>query len=366
MTTGEHLRGGVLVIGAGLMGTSIGLALTRAGVEVFLDDPDASSLAKAQERGAGKALTVHDVASLVVVATPPRVAGATMAAASRRFPEAIVTDIASVKARVLRDAREDGAAMLHVVGGHPMAGRETSGPDGARADLFDGRLWIITPEPDTSGDAVLCVHELAVACGALPVEMTPQEHDAAVALVSHVPQLLATSMASELTEAPAEYVQIAGQGLVDVTRIAGSNPAMWSDIIAGNAQEVGARLDALLQTLTDIRDAVSRLQNQPSDPQAIMDVEAHVSRGGQGRALLPGKHGSAPASLWEVPVLIEDAPGALAQLVVAAGELGVNVEDIRIEHVFGKPSGMVSLFIRPMNSQTLIKGLRERGFDVRA
>lgn len=347
------------------MGTSIALALARAGVEVLLDDPNEQHLADAVARGAGQPLAAADSVDVVVVATPPRVAGATMAAASRRFPDAVVTDIASVKGRVLRDAREAGAQMTHVVGGHPMAGRETAGPAGARADLLDGRLWVITPESESTLESVRTVHELALACGAIPVEMTPAEHDSAVALVSHLPQLVATSIAGELTDAPAEHVRIAGQGLVDMTRIAGSNPLMWSDIVAGNADEVGARLDALMARLADIRDAVQRLQAQPSDPHAIVDLERALATGGEGRALLPGKHGSAPSSTVEVPVLIPDAPGSLAELVVAAGDLQVNLEDIRIEHVFGKPSGMVSLFIRPTKLDDLVRGLRERGFDVR-
>lgn len=355
-----------LIIGTGLMGTSIGLALSRVGAPVLLDDPNADHLADAVAKGAGQTLSASDSVDVVIVATPPRVAGAAMAAASRRFTDAVITDIASVKTRVLRDAREAGAQMSHLVGGHPMAGRETAGPSGARADLLDGRLWVITPESESTLDSVRAVHELALACGAIPVEMTASEHDAAVALVSHLPQLVATSIASELNDAPAEHVRIAGQGLVDMTRIAGSNPVMWSDIVAGNAHEVGARLDALITRLATMRDAVQRLQQQPSDPQAIADLEHALTSGGKGRALLPGKHGSAPSSTVEVPVLIADTPGSLAALVVAAGELNVNLEDIRIEHVFGKPSGMVSLFIRPTNLDDLVLGLRERGFDVRS
>lgn len=364
--TAEVIPGSVHIIGAGLMGTSIGLALRRAGVDVSLEDPRAEHRDEAIAAGAGRVFDDRDAPVLVVVACPPRPTGAVIAEATRRFPGAAVTDVASIKSVILADARAEGADMRRVVGGHPMSGRETSGPAGARADLLDDRLWIIAPDPDVDTEALRMVHRLITACGAYPVEMTPADHDRAVALVSHLPQVLSSSLAAQLLAGDPEDVRIAGQGLRDMTRIAGSNIPMWSDIIAGNAGPIGDALTALVADLLEMQLTLGQLQEAPSDRQAVERTEGLLARGARGRALIPGKHGGAASTYGVVTVMIEDKPGQLGRLFAVAGDAGVNLEDVRIEHVLGRPSGLVDLFVQPEVAERLSAALRNQGVDVRA
>jgi len=356
----------VLVVGAGLIGTSVALALRRVGVDVLLDDVDAVNLRVAQDAGAGRLVHDADVPGLVVVAVPPRHAAAAIARASLRYPQATITDVTSVKAQVIQEAIGLGADPARLVGGHPMAGREVSGAAGARADLMDDRLWVLTPLPSSGIEHVRNVHRLVSACGALPVEMTSGDHDAAVALVSHTPQVLSSVLAGRLVDADAEHVRIAGQGLRDMTRIAASNVDMWSDILAANAGPVADVIDAVVR---DLQRTVSALREM-ADAGAVDTVEAEVASvltsGVAGQQRIPGKHGAAPSSYREVSVIVADRPGELARLFVAVGDASVNLEDIRIEHVFGRPSGLVALFVRPEAGERLLAALRERDFDVRA
>jgi len=253
-----HMPKNLLVIGSGLIGTSVALALRRAGLDVLLSDRDESCVLTAVEAGAGRALEPSDVPEVVIVAVPPRHAGEVLAEASGRWPEATISDVTSVKQGVLVEAVARGADASRLVGGHPMAGREVSGPAAAVADLLDDRLWVVTPLPQTRVEHVRRIHRLISACGALPVEMDPQEHDAAVALVSHAPQVLSSVLAAQLAGTDEDSVRIAGQGLRDMTRIAGSNVDMWSDILSANAGPVA---DVLQQVASDIERAVDSLRS---------------------------------------------------------------------------------------------------------
>ncbi|MBU6243598.1 MAG: prephenate dehydrogenase [Actinomycetales bacterium] len=373
------VEGPVLVVGTGLIGTSIALSLRRAGVEVLLDDVDPAALRTAVEMGAGRALDstqqpahtepgARSTAGLpqpmiVLVAVPPLAAAEAVARACERYPDATITDVSSVKAPVLEAAAQRGADMARVVGGHPMAGREVSGAAGARADLLDDRWWILTPCPTTQPARVDAVRRLVQTCGAVAAELSPQEHDRAVALVSHAPQVLSSVLAGELLRARPAYVQIAGQGLRDMTRIAGSSSALWTEILAANAEPVVEVLSGVMERLgRALEDLRSVVDGQAG---AIDGLTQALVDGAQGRALIPGKHGAAPLDYAEVAVMVADRPGELARLFVAAGEAGINLEDVRIEHVLGRPSGLVELSVRPAATEPLITALRARGFDVR-
>ena len=360
------LTGPVHVIGAGLIGTSIALALRRAGVDVTLEDSTDRHADVAIGMGAGRILTEADQPELVVVAVPPRASGSVMAEATVRFPLATVTDVASVKAVVLDDARRAKGDLARIVGGHPMAGRESSGPSGARADLLDDKLWVITPLPGNAEDDLLRVHRLVTTCGAYAVEMSPEEHDRAVALISHVPQLISSALAAQLTSADESHVRLTGSGLRDMTRIAGSNAQMWSDIVAGNSIPIRDALTALMDELRGLEVTLNALAADPSSDSAVGRVEDLLRSGAEGKTRIPGKHGAAESPYVKVQVMVPDEPGSLAGLFVAAGELGINLEDVSIEHVLGRPSGLVDLFVHPAASAALCEGLTNKGFDVRA
>ena len=354
--------GPVLVVGTGLIGTSIALALTRAGVQVYLRDQDAEQLRTAVEMGAG-AQHQGELPSLVVVAVPPRAASRELAAASREFTEATITDVTSVKSGILRQAVFAGADSARLVGGHPMAGREVSGAAAARADLFDDRLWILTPTAETAAEHCARAQLLVSVCGALPVEMAASEHDVAVALVSHAPQVVSSALAAQLLPAKELHISVAGQGLRDMTRIASSDSGLWLDILSENAGPVSEVLSGLVFELQEVLHALQELAAGDRDHQEAID--ATLRAGVLGRQRIPGKHGDAESPYREVSVVVADEPGELARLFIAAGEAGINLEDVRIEHVLGRPSGRVELSVRPESADPLVAALQERGFDVR-
>lgn len=352
----------VLVVGTGLMGTSVALALTESGARVHLADRDPAALALAADLGAGSPETPGQNPDIVVLAVPPRAVGPAVQAYQRRYPQCIVTDIASTKSHVQADV-EAMADVTRFVGGHPLAGRERSGAGAARADLFQDRPWVLTPVPATQAGAVAVVEDLVRRCGAQPVVMAPQRHDEAVALVSHVPQVAASLVAARLTGADDDAVALAGQGLRDVTRIAASDPGLWTEILVTNASAVRAVLLELAADLDSVATALGTVGDDPGDRghQVVSDA---LRRGGHGRSRLPGKHGAPPAAYVTVPVVVPDRPGELARILQAAGEAGVNVEDITIEHSAGRPVGLVELAVRPEAADRLAAALRTAGWSV--
>jgi prephenate dehydrogenase len=364
----------VLVIGAGLMGTSVALALVRAGVEVLLDDPDPAHLRVAVSLGAGTPMSSTgpdaaragtgdvDEVGLVVVSVPPAVLGTVIAEALVRFPGAIVTDLGSVKAATLDDVTARAPDHLdRYVGGHPMAGSEQSGPLAARADLFDGRAWAVTPHLRSRPDAVEAVEGLAHTCGAFAVSMTPAEHDEAVALVSHLPQVASSVVAGLLTTGAEGHLVLAGQGLRDVTRIAAGDPALWSQILSANAEPVARLLHEAAEHLHRI--AVTLEKTEPGMPGAG-DLRRSLERGVSGVRRLPGKHGMRPEPFASVPVLLPDRPGELARLFADVGRAGVNIEDVRIDHSPGTPAGLVQLAVHPDAVPALLEALEQHGWAV--
>ena len=361
------IKGPVLVIGAGLIGASIGQALKRANVDVWLSDVDETQVSTAVAMGAGQSLaslkTETRVPQLVVVAVPPRFAAQVLANASIDFPESVITDVTSVKSNILKQALAFGADESRLVGGHPMAGREVSGAAAARKDLFDDRLWIITPLGLSSASSQDLVEQLALTCGAIAVKMTVQEHDQAVALVSHAPQVVSSALAAQLLPAKEHHIAVAGQGLRDMTRIAASDNDLWVDILSENAAPVAEVIGGLIAELQEVLHALQELANGDEDHSEILD--ATLRAGAKGRARIPGRHGNIEAAFSQVAVLIEDKPAELARLFVAAGDAGINLEDVRIEHVLGRPSGLVELSVRPDRAQELVDALVSRDFDVK-
>jgi prephenate dehydrogenase len=359
-SAGEHvgLTGPVLVVGAGLLGTSIGLALRRKGIDVLLRDVNPQNVTIASSVGAGvdaDSMPVVPTPQLVVVAVPPdHLADEIVAALGAG--EAVVTDVGSVKSAPLHAvaARVDGQQLARYVGSHPMAGSERSGPFAASSALFDGRPWAVTPHPAADPEAVELVTALARACGATPVALTPQEHDQAVARTSHLPHLLAALVAGRLADAPPAHLALSGQGVRDVTRIAAGDPALWQQIIAGNAHAVQDVLGAVRGDLDELLDAITSGSRDR--------VEAVLARGVQGTAAIPGKHGGPVQPTGAVYVTVPDHPGELARLLADAGDIGVNVEDLRIDHDPGRPVGLVELTVAADRADFLKESLEGRGW----
>lgn len=347
----------VLIIGTGLIGTSVGLALMRSGYDVLLQDRSQEHLQAAESMGAGRALAPKDQPDLVVVAVPPgQLLEATKSACSQ-YVNATFTDVCSVKTQPVADIETIASIRGRFVGGHPMAGRETSGPLGARVDLFVDRPWILTPTPDVHPDRIAVVRNMAEDCGAVVSTMTAAAHDRAVALTSHTPQLLASLMAGLIAKAPATDIQLSGQGLRDLTRIAGSNPELWDEILQSNAIEVDAVLEAFGEHLESVRNAL----------QAGSSLREMLHVGNAGKSRIPAKHGGpVRAEDAVVSVSIDDRPGALARLFAAAADAAISIEDVRIDHLLGRELAIVDLSVRPESAQLLRELLTDGGWQVRS
>ncbi|SDP26671.1 prephenate dehydrogenase [Actinacidiphila guanduensis] len=356
-----------LVIGTGLMGTSAALALTSRGVEVHLYDHDESAARTAASLGAGTAGLPAEPVDLVVVAVPPGHVAATLADAMARGLGSGYLDVASVKGGPRRDLAALGCDLARYIGTHPMAGRERSGPLAATADLFEGRPWVLTPTPETDTEVLNLALELVALCRAVPVVMDADAHDRAVALVSHTPQLVSSMVAARLEHAEEAAVRLCGQGIRDVTRIAGSAPGMWMDILAANPGPVADVLADLATDLAETVAALRALQSADDDKRrgGAAGIEDILRRGNAGRAKVPGKHGTAPKAYETVAVLIGDQPGELARLFADAGAAGVNIEDVRIEHSTGQQAGLVDILVEPRSAPVLTAALRQRGWALR-
>ena len=351
----------IAVIGTGLIGTSIALALRGHGSTVWLTDSDPAAARLAVDLGAGELLpdATNDPADVAVIAVPPAAVAATLAEAQTRNLAHSYTDVASVKQLPVADARNRGCDLTGYVPGHPLAGREKHGPAAARADLFLGRTWALCPLPETSEPALQAVTDLVLTCGAVPVRTDPAAHDRWVALISHAPHLVAAAMAARLEEAPGEALDLAGQGLRDVTRIAAGDTALWTQILSANAAPVA---EVLAAVAADLAEAARVLAEDDDSDKA---VAALLDRGQAGVARIPGKHGGAPREFAVVQVVIPDQPGELARLFEATGAAGVNIEDVRIEHSPGLPVGVAELSVRPAEAGVLLDALEAGGWPVR-
>jgi prephenate dehydrogenase len=346
------LVGPVEVIGTGLLGTSIALACRRAGIEVLLTDASSEHLRTASGLGAGRPRTAEDRPQLVVVAVPPDHLG-TVIAAALAASDAVVTDVGSVKTGPLV-AVAGLRGVERYVGGHPMAGSERSGPLAATAALFDGRPWAVTPHEASRPDAVELVEALALLCGAVPVRLSPAEHDRAVARTSHVPHLLASLVAARLADAPEEHLALSGQGVRDVTRVAAGDPGLYGQIVSANA-------DAVLGLLGEVRAELDVLIEAISTGNRA-GLGVLLEQGVAGTRAIPGKHGGPVRPTRSVFVSVPDHPGELARLFADAGASEVNIEDVHIDHDPGRPVGLVELLVEEGRAEHLLVSLESRGW----
>jgi prephenate dehydrogenase len=328
------LPGPVLIVGTGLLGTSLGLALRRRDVPVLLSDRNPEHVRTASGLGAGHEHT-GEPPGLVVVAVPPDHVGAEVGRALAAW-DAVVTDVGSVKTAPLREL-EGHPGLERYVGSHPMAGSERSGPLAASPTLFDGRPWAVVPHQGSTPAATEAVTTLARLAGASVVRLSPEEHDLAVARTSHLPHLLAVLVAGRLADAPAEHLALSGQGVRDVTRIAGGDPGLWQQIVTGNAPAVAGLLTQVRDQLDVLIDAVTTGDRLP--------LGEILERGVAGTRAIPGKHGGPSRPTASVFVSLPAPPGELARLFADAGASGVNIEDVHIDHDPARDTGLVELLV---------------------
>ena len=353
----SELAGGkrAQVTGLGLVGTSIALALRERGWTVTGRDLDASRARRARELGAVDELGVDHVADVAFVATPVAAIAAEVRAlfAGDLSGNLVVTDVGGVKGPIVAEISHP-----RFVGGHPMAGSEHEGPDGADPDLFAGATWVLTPTSSTDPEAFSAVQSVIAELGADLVALAPGRHDELVALVSHVPHLTAATMmglATEATDAHTALLRLAAGGFRDMTRIAAGSSAIWPDICRDNASSIVPVLDDLIARLNEVRRIVAE-EDRPSLV-ALLD-QAQLAR----RNLPP--RASRPSSVAELHVLIPDRPGVLAQVTTIAGELGVNIEDLEMVHSQEQPRGVLILTVATEAAERVRRSLGEHGFGL--
>ena len=346
---GERRR--ALVVGLGLIGGSVALALRAAGWVVLGRDADEARVQGALESEIIDAVwSDGDDVELTVVATPvgsvPEVVAWALGATT-----GLVTDAGSVKTPMvplMADAR--------YVGGHPMAGSELEGLAGARADLFEGRTWVLTPVTSTDDDAFTEIRSIVAGFGAEVVSLAPERHDSMVAIVSHVPHLTAASLMGLAAEQSTEQrglMRLAAGGFRDMTRIAAGHPGIWPDICLGNRDAILLELDRLVAQLSEVRDMVA------TDDRARL---VHLlERARSARRALPARFAMAE-DLAEVRVPIADQKGALAKVTTLATDLDVSIADIEIAHSVEGDEGVLILLVEAENGERLRDGLIERGY----
>ena len=337
----------LVVIGAGLIGTSIALGAKKIGAEVELLDEDGRAQALANDLV--EASKVIDP-EIVVIAAPTSALSGVMNRYKSLYPKSTFIDIGSTKTKVKAEVQKNPEFASRFCPTHPMAGRELDGAEAAQSDLFVGKSWVITPLEETSKASIDITKELIEALGARVITMNPEDHDLAVATVSHLPQVISSLLAAQLTGKDPDYLALAGSGVLDTTRIAGSNPQLWREILNLNRE-------ALLPLLKDFQKDLSTLIEN-------YDVQEILERGRKGRQSLPGKHRSVSRNYTYLPVVIEDKPNQLALLFNECGKANVNVEDIAIEHSPEQNTGLVLLALNSDDANILNKHLNSAGWRV--
>jgi prephenate dehydrogenase len=328
----QHVR----VVGAGLIGTSIALGLANRGVSVELHDEDQRALGLAKDL-----LAPHmkaGIPDLVIIATPPKTILSVLKREFSYNPQATFIDVGSVKNNLVLEVEALTELAVRFVGSHPMAGREVAGPSSAQADLFQGRAWILTPTSVTEESSIDIAKELVEALGATTYIMSAPDHDSLLARISHLPQITSTALAGAIEEL-GDNLNLSGQGLRDMTRIANSDGELWSEILLENQNEVLKAIGEYQQIITNLKEALER-----RDQSALKELFVN---GNKGRARVSGKHGSKPRNYSHLMIVIKDEPGALSQLFEQCAAINANIEDLSIEHSPGQLTGLITLAFSP-------------------
>jgi prephenate dehydrogenase len=345
----------VKIQGAGLIGTSCALALKQFGYRVSIYDENPAAQALARDLLNAQLETELEY-QVVIVAVPVSEVLSVIKSEYSLNPKSIFLDVASTKAELQLEIEGLSELRKQFLGSHPMAGREVSGPTGARADLFAGRAWIITPTPDTPDSLIAKVTELIEACGATVYSMSPTEHDELLAQISHLPQIVSSILAGELLSVSVEKLALAGQGLRDTTRLAESSSAIWLDILNSNRDFILSKLESFGHKVELLHQALLARDN--------VKIEAFFKDGNTGRSKISGKHGARARTYTYLSVVIPDKPGQLGALFSECANAGVNVEDLSIEHSPGQFTGLITLALSESDATKLEKHLLANNWKV--
>lgn len=343
----------VRIIGSGLIGTSIALALRGRGISIQMVDRDLKAQKLATDLVSGVDLADPD---LIIISASIRENLHLIVKALNENPRSIVIDVASVKSNLIDEVQKLSEAASNFISSHPMAGRELSGAQSARSDLFAGRAWIGIRSDYASAQATNYLNQLIDICGASLYWLSSIEHDETVAAISHLPQIISSALAHSLYKEGVESFNLAGQGLRDVIRLAGSNPNLWSELLIENRNVLQKYLKSIVESLDQFRAAI--------DSGNLSKVEELFLVGNQIHASIPGKHGGKNRNYAFLPIVINDEPGQLAKIFNECAKINVNVEDLSIEHSPGQQTGLITLAVSEKDGENLSKHLEQAGWNV--
>lgn len=349
----------VHIIGAGLIGGSIALALADRGWNVSIEDRNTSltEIALLNLSLESHAIDPFEV-DLVVVAVPVFENLSTISRALSEYPKATVIDIASVKNNSLPEGESFNSNFDRFVSTHPFAGKEVQGSENSSVDLFLNRVWAICLHPrNVSAAAIADAEELIRNCGAIPVRLQMDQHDQIVGLTSHLPQILSTLLSGQLDVIDDDALTLSGNGLRDMTRLANSSPELWTDIVLNNSDNL---LQILRKFEKDIKQFEEALENRDSEK-----ILSHFVKGNTQKRRLPGKHGDATQDYDKIEIQILDKPGELARLFALAHEQNINIEDVRINHALGRNLAILEVYILPTVTKIFIDALISGGWQIR-
>lgn len=358
----------VAIIGVGLIGGSLGMALCARGLaaEVVGAGSRMENLLLAREMGA-----IHSFvntpqegvagADLVILATPVRAALSVLKnIMSFLKPGAIVTDVGSTKASIVREAEDILPEGVNFIGGHPMAGSDQAGVRGADPYLFENAFYIVTPTKRTSPEALLSVKKMATGVGARVLEMDPDHHDLAVAAVSHLPHLLASALVNTVTRMPGSdrVLPLAAGGFRDTTRIAAGSPVMWRDIFYDNREQLLNMVNLFRLELDLFESSIMRGE--------LDSIENNLESARQARSGLPDRTKGYLPCLFEIVVTVPDRPGVIAGFTAHLARAGINISDIEILRVREGEGGTIKIGFASGEEQDLaLQVLRENGYAAR-
>ena len=345
----------VKIIGSGLIGTSIALALKTKGIAIQMVDKEAYAERLANDLVSGEVISDPD---LVIVSASIDANLNLISQSLKLHPRSIVLDIASVKSNLLDEVTKLSDNPENFISSHPMAGREVSGAQSARSDLFVGRAWIGITSPNTSELAKELLTELVSFCGSSLYWLTAKEHDQTVAAISHLPQVLSTALAYTLDKKEVKSINLSGQGLRDLLRLSGSNPKLWSELLLANKVALDSYLSEMNQSISAIRESLAN-----NDRKTLEEI---FTTGNKVYESIPGKHGGQNRNYSYLPIVIEDQPGQLAKIFDECAKIKVNIEDLSIEHSPGQQTGLITLALNEIDAEKLSNHLQSVGWNVHA
>ena len=343
----------VKVIGSGLIGTSIGLALKQAGCSLEMIDLDQKAQQLANKLVNGSVLNSVD---LIVIAVDIASNKTLIVKALNENSESIVIDVASVKSNLLQEVSELSDNAQNFVASHPMAGREVGGGHSARSDLFKSRAWIGIQSQLTSTKAKQTLEFLVNSCGATLYWHSAQSHDEIVAKISHLPQLISSAFGAVINDSNEADLNLAGQGLRDLLRLAGSDAALWSQLLIANSAPVLENLQAVITKLQSIEKTIVDSNHEA--------LKQFILAGNNGLRKIPGKHGLVQRDYAFLSIVINDEAGQLAKIFNDCAKANVNIEDLSIEHSPGQLTGLITLAVSDKDESKLYEHLSSCGWDV--